>query len=276
MSSLFVVDSSATSEAAGVLQALNAAQDNSAGVPSASPAAGPQEEGGEMVSEDVEGLIPLCAQHPSGPHQSTATFGYDINVMKQRPWAQPGAKLSDYFNYGFNERSWRLYCRLQSEGRESLLQRANEVLEELQAVTSGGYGPPPNMPGEVHGGPQGVYRGGPNPHMPPPPDGMGGPSAGGVRGGPRGGEGGGYYEPRPQHSRYKTQLCQRFMEGRCTHGASCNYAHGEAELRLAPEEGGVHYGVPPPHRGGGYGRGGGGEGGGGYRGKRYRDQESSF
>ncbi|BDA44874.1 probable mRNA decay activator protein ZFP36L1 at N-terminal half [Coccomyxa sp. Obi] len=36
---------------------------------------------------------------------------------------------------------------------------------------------------------------------------------------------------------YKTRMCHKWQEGRCTFGDRCNYAHGEAELRPLPPEG---------------------------------------
>ena len=34
-----------------------------------------------------------------------------------RPWRKPGADLSDYFNYGFNEETWFKYCDRQKAMR---------------------------------------------------------------------------------------------------------------------------------------------------------------
>lgn len=129
--------------------------------------------------EGVEGLIPLCVQHLKGPHQTTATFGYDIAQMEHRPWAKPTAKKSDYFNYGFDEPSWRLYCALQVEGQESLVQRAREVLQALQVGAtmspmmlhgSADHSPPPPHP-PLAGGPppplSDTENGGGRPYYPP-------------------------------------------------------------------------------------------------------------
>ncbi|CAB3397101.1 unnamed protein product [Caenorhabditis bovis] len=44
---------------------------------------------------------------------------YDIDLaqMEDRPWRQPGADITDYFNYGFNEDTWNLYCERQKKLR---------------------------------------------------------------------------------------------------------------------------------------------------------------
>ncbi|XP_048839463.1 pre-mRNA 3'-end-processing factor FIP1-like isoform X1 [Brienomyrus brachyistius] len=37
----------------------------------------------------------------------------DIDIFEDKPWRKPGADLSDYFNYGFNEETWKAYCEKQ-------------------------------------------------------------------------------------------------------------------------------------------------------------------
>ncbi|XP_034044317.1 pre-mRNA 3'-end-processing factor FIP1 isoform X2 [Thalassophryne amazonica] len=34
----------------------------------------------------------------------------DMESFEEKPWRKPGADLSDYFNYGFNEDTWKVYC----------------------------------------------------------------------------------------------------------------------------------------------------------------------
>ncbi|XP_067239786.1 pre-mRNA 3'-end-processing factor FIP1 isoform X3 [Chanodichthys erythropterus] len=34
----------------------------------------------------------------------------DVESFEEKPWRKPGADLSDYFNYGFNEDTWKAYC----------------------------------------------------------------------------------------------------------------------------------------------------------------------
>lgn len=44
----------------------------------------------------------------------------NLDSIEDKPWTKPGSDLSDYFNYGFNENSWKIYCekqkRLRGEG----------------------------------------------------------------------------------------------------------------------------------------------------------------
>jgi pre-mRNA 3'-end-processing factor FIP1 len=40
------------------------------------------------------------------------------NRAVDKPWRRPGADLTDYFNFGFNEYTWRVYCLKQRALRE--------------------------------------------------------------------------------------------------------------------------------------------------------------
>ena len=40
-----------------------------------------------------------------------------LNESDDKPWRKPGADLSDYFNYGFNEETWFKYCYRQKRMR---------------------------------------------------------------------------------------------------------------------------------------------------------------
>ncbi|KAM4695992.1 uncharacterized protein WCC33_014712 [Rhinophrynus dorsalis] len=39
----------------------------------------------------------------------------DLDSFDEKPWRKPGADLSDYFNYGFNEATWKVYCEKQRQ-----------------------------------------------------------------------------------------------------------------------------------------------------------------
>ncbi|XP_036439491.1 pre-mRNA 3'-end-processing factor FIP1 isoform X3 [Colossoma macropomum] len=41
----------------------------------------------------------------------------DMESFEEKPWRKPGADLSDYFNYGFNEETWKAYCEKQKRLR---------------------------------------------------------------------------------------------------------------------------------------------------------------
>ncbi|KAK7329561.1 hypothetical protein VNO77_23731 [Canavalia gladiata] len=37
-------------------------------------------------------------------------FDVKIDTLMDKPWKVPGADITDYFNFGFNESTWKLYC----------------------------------------------------------------------------------------------------------------------------------------------------------------------
>ncbi|KAJ8982060.1 hypothetical protein NQ317_001469 [Molorchus minor] len=42
---------------------------------------------------------------------------YNLDSLEDKPWRKPGADITDYFNYGFNEDTWRAYCERQKRMR---------------------------------------------------------------------------------------------------------------------------------------------------------------
>lgn len=45
------------------------------------------------------------------------TQEFSIDSLDDKPWRKPGADITDYFNYGFNEDTWRAYCERQKRMR---------------------------------------------------------------------------------------------------------------------------------------------------------------
>ncbi|KAI6154009.1 hypothetical protein BKA82DRAFT_4096438 [Pisolithus tinctorius] len=46
----------------------------------------------------------------SGMLDGRSILDVDLNAMAEKPWRRPGSDISDWFNYGFDEISWELYC----------------------------------------------------------------------------------------------------------------------------------------------------------------------
>ncbi|XP_038120563.1 pre-mRNA 3'-end-processing factor FIP1 [Culex quinquefasciatus] len=42
---------------------------------------------------------------------------FSIDSLEEKPWRKPGSDITDYFNYGFNEETWRAYCERQKRMR---------------------------------------------------------------------------------------------------------------------------------------------------------------
>eukprot|EP00744_Colponema_vietnamica_P013973 GILI01019585.1.p1 GENE.GILI01019585.1~~GILI01019585.1.p1 ORF type:complete len:282 (+),score=36.09 GILI01019585.1:60-905(+) len=156
-----------------------------------------QTDAAEEYQIPVEELIPNSVRHGLDPQTLSkpldpAVYGYDINQMRERPWAKPGADKSDYFNYGFEEESWRAYCALQAQGIQSLRARADKFIAEI--LSSNGAAQSSASP---VGGFQSTYGA----------------------------------QAADRSKFYKTQLCNSYLAGSCPKGLSCNFAHGQAELR---------------------------------------------
>uniref|UniRef100_A0A6B2EDJ7 Putative polyadenylation factor i complex subunit fip1 n=1 Tax=Phlebotomus kandelakii TaxID=1109342 RepID=A0A6B2EDJ7_9DIPT len=56
---------------------------------------------------------------------------FSIDSLEEKPWRMPGADITDYFNYGFNEDTWRSYCERQKK------MRLNESGVGLQGLALG-------------------------------------------------------------------------------------------------------------------------------------------
>uniref|UniRef100_A0A224XC85 Putative polyadenylation factor i complex subunit fip1 n=1 Tax=Panstrongylus lignarius TaxID=156445 RepID=A0A224XC85_9HEMI len=52
-----------------------------------------------------------------GSINGIAAHEFSIDALEEKPWRKPGADITDYFNYGFNEETWRAYCERQKQMR---------------------------------------------------------------------------------------------------------------------------------------------------------------
>ena len=57
---------------------------------------------------------------------------YDADTVDDdKPWLKPGADITDYFNYGFDEETWKIYCEKQRMIRAGLDPKtARAILQE--------------------------------------------------------------------------------------------------------------------------------------------------
>ncbi|CAK5264475.1 unnamed protein product [Mycena citricolor] len=71
-----------------------------------------------MDDVDLESLPPVTAppSHPvidptvTGMTEGRSIIDVDLNALADKAWRRPGSDISDWFNYGFDELSWELYC----------------------------------------------------------------------------------------------------------------------------------------------------------------------
>ncbi|XP_075981552.1 factor interacting with poly(A) polymerase 1 [Anticarsia gemmatalis] len=64
--------------------------------------------GGKVTLEDLDG---------PGSINGVPALEFNIDTIEDKPWNKPGADISDYFNYGFNEVTWSAYCERQRRMR---------------------------------------------------------------------------------------------------------------------------------------------------------------
>lgn len=64
----------------------------------------------------------------------------DLEELKDKPWRAPGADISDYFNYGFDELTWSAYCHKQDRLRGEF--NPQKILAKIM-------GGPPGKPGKM-------------------------------------------------------------------------------------------------------------------------------
>ncbi|KAK9765936.1 cleavage polyadenylation factor subunit fip1 [Basidiobolus ranarum] len=79
-----------------------------------------------------------------GEIEGQSIYEVDLDSFEDKPWRKPGADLTDYFNYGFNEYTWRLYCSKQKQMREDQFLRKRINVYESKPDMMGDM--PPDMP----------------------------------------------------------------------------------------------------------------------------------
>ncbi|CAO3600640.1 unnamed protein product [Absidia cylindrospora] len=53
-----------------------------------------------------------------GEYNGQPITDVDLDIFEDKPWRKPGADITDYFNFGFNEMSWKAYCAKQKNMRD--------------------------------------------------------------------------------------------------------------------------------------------------------------
>lgn len=64
----------------------------------------PQQQAGKFAVEEFEQI---------GTINGVPASDFNLDSLEDKPWRKPGADITDYFNYGFNEDTWRAYCERQ-------------------------------------------------------------------------------------------------------------------------------------------------------------------
>jgi hypothetical protein len=76
-----------------------------------------------------------------GQYEGQNIYDVDLDSFEEKPWRKPGSDITDYFNYGFNEQTWRAYCLKQKQIREeNNLQKRINVYESGSNEQDMGFG----------------------------------------------------------------------------------------------------------------------------------------
>mmetsp|Transcript_8640 Transcript_8640/g.17506 ORF Transcript_8640/g.17506 Transcript_8640/m.17506 type:complete len:540 (+) Transcript_8640:183-1802(+) len=84
-------------------------------------------------------------------HQKSL-YDLEIGKLAEKPWRERGADVSDYFNYGFDEATWKMYCERQQQMR---LESAGLAKIKMHDQVGQNVHPPAENPSNVHYGPSG-------------------------------------------------------------------------------------------------------------------------
>ncbi|KAF8079113.1 hypothetical protein FPV67DRAFT_1604394 [Lyophyllum atratum] len=122
---------------------------------------------------DLSTLPPVTAppSHPAidptatGVLDGRSILDVDLGAMVDKPWRRPGADISDWFNYGFDEISWEAYCyRRRDLGELANVLKTNVInfsgMQEDQLTAL-----PPEVRQMVMTGTTAMMNGGANPGM---------------------------------------------------------------------------------------------------------------
>lgn len=63
---------------------------------------------GKFSIEEFESIGTIAGQ---------TAIEFNVETIEDKPWRKPGADITDYFNYGFSEETWRSYCERQKRMR---------------------------------------------------------------------------------------------------------------------------------------------------------------
>ncbi|KAJ4845611.1 hypothetical protein Tsubulata_005746 [Turnera subulata] len=82
-------------------------------------------------------------------------FDVDIDGFEEKPWKYPGVDMSDFFNFGLNEESWKDYCKqLEQHRLETTMQSKIRVYESGRAEQD--YDP--DLPPELAAATTGIHE----------------------------------------------------------------------------------------------------------------------
>ncbi|CAB3370043.1 Hypothetical predicted protein [Cloeon dipterum] len=71
----------------------------------------------DKAKQQQQGKFSIDEFEAVGTINGVPAHEFNLDSMEDKPWRMPGADITDYFNYGFNEDTWRAYCEKQKRLR---------------------------------------------------------------------------------------------------------------------------------------------------------------
>lgn len=91
--------------------------------------------------------IPEVDINKIGEFEGQPITKINLQDLKEKPWRKPGADISEYFNYGFDEFTWVAYCSKQDHIRSNFNNfNYQKMLMNMMPMMMPGMPPLPNMP----------------------------------------------------------------------------------------------------------------------------------
>ncbi len=100
-------------------------QDGSSNAPNSANGSGSQNgQAGRIGGVDLSSIATLDGQ---------SLLDVEIEGFEEKPWRKPGADITDYFNFGFNELTWKQYCYKQKNLREEFSKASGSIFASAAA-----------------------------------------------------------------------------------------------------------------------------------------------
>lgn len=117
--------------------------------------------------------IPGIDINKVGEFEGKPITSINLQDLKEKPWRQPGADVSEYFNYGFDEFTWTAYCSKQDKLRSDfnpqkvMMSMMPMGMPPIMMGMPGFQMPPGGQMPQIPQGPQQQQQ--QQPQVPPPP-----------------------------------------------------------------------------------------------------------
>lgn len=100
----------------------------------------------QAASDTVSSIsrVPGIDINKVGEFEGKPITSINLQDLKEKPWRQPGADVSEYFNFGFNELTWTMYCAKQDNMRAQF--NPQKAFMELMPMMMGNMPLPMGMP----------------------------------------------------------------------------------------------------------------------------------